>query len=108
MDPLTSEYEQLQKEYEEKIAQKNQEIENLVANVERSVIKEFRTELEKKLDSLKNERDFMERALKDARSNAAEIEKTINKAYEEREHAKNEDCEAREQYRGTEFEEGED
>ncbi len=90
MDPLTSEYEQLQKEYEEKIAQKNQEIENLVDNVERSVIKEFRTELEKKMDSLKNECDFIERTLKDTRSNAAEIEKTINKAYEEREHAKNE------------------
>ncbi len=90
MDPLTSEYEQLQKEYEEKIAQKNQEIENLVANVERSVIKEFRTELEKKMDSLKNECEFIERTLKDTRSNAAEIEKTINKAYEEREHAKNE------------------
>ncbi len=89
-EPLASEYGLLQKDYEEKIAQKNQEIENLVANVEKSVIKEFRTELEKKMDSLKNERDFIERTLKDVRSNSAEIEKAISKAYEERERAKNE------------------
>lgn len=89
-EPLASEYGQLQKEYEEKIAQKNQEIENIVANVERSVIKEFRTELEKKMDSLKNERDFIERTLKDIRSNATEIEKAISKANDEREQAKNE------------------
>lgn len=88
-EPFHAEYEQLQKEYEEKIAQKNQEIENLVANVERSVIKEFRIELDKKMDSLKNERGFIEQALKDARTSAAEIDRSINKAYEEKEMAKN-------------------